>query len=131
MSNQKTKGEKNGVRSILTGFLVATLSFFALMLLAALVCYLGSDPTYKSELWSFSAMLLSGVIAGFINGRRQVGIITALLSALALILILFIIGSVAYGLPSMPTLVNYAIYVAISGIAAFFGTRRPKRRRHR
>ena len=128
MSKHKTKSEKSTLEILLTGLLIATVSFFAFMLVSALVAYLGDDPTYKSELWSFGAMLLSGAVAGFINSKRWDSMITALFSSLALVLILFIIGTISYGVPSLPTLVNYAIYVGISGIAAFFGVRRPKGR---
>lgn len=130
MSKHRTKSEKSKIEILLTGLLFATISFFAVMIVAALVAYLGDDPTGKSELWSFGAMLLSGVIAGYINAMAwgEDGLPIAILSALALVLLLFIIGTLAYGVPSLPTLVNYAIYVGISGAAAFFGARRPKRR---
>ena len=128
MSKYKVKSEKSKIEIILTGLLLATVSFFGFMLTSALIAFLGDDPTYKSELWSFGAMLLSGAVAGFINAKRQKSMITALLSSLSLVLILFIIGSISYGVPSLPALVNYAIYVAISGISAFFGARKPERR---
>ena len=128
MSNHRTKSEKSTIEILLAGLLLATVSFFAFMLASALVAYLGDDPTYKSELWSFGAMLISGAVTGFINARRQNSMITALLSSLALVLILFIIGSISYGVPSLPTIVNYAIYIGISGISAFFGARKPVRR---
>ena len=130
MSKHRTKSEKSKIEILLTGLLFATISFFSTMIVAALVAYLGDDPTGKSELWSFGAMLLSGVIAGYINARvwGDDGLLIAILSALALVLMLFIIGTLAYGVPSLPTIVNYAIYIGISGAAAFFGARRPKRR---
>ena len=130
MSKHKIKSQKSKIEILLTGLLFATISFFAVMIVAALVAYLGDDPTGKSELWSFGAMLLSGVIAGYINARvwGDDGLLIAILSALALVLMLFIIGTLAYGVPSLPTIVNYAIYIGISGISALFGARKPKRR---
>ena len=130
MSKHRTKSEKSKIEILLTGLLFATISFFAVMIVTALVAYLGDDPTGKSELWSFGAMLLSGVIAGYINARvwGDDGLLIAMLSALALVLMLFIIGTIAYGVPSLPTIVNYVIYIGISGISAFFGARKPKRR---
>ena len=131
MSKYKIKSDKSNLEALLTGLLVATLSFFAATLIATVIAFLGDDPTYKSELWSFGAMLLSGTIAGYINARLQGegGAVFAILSALALVLILFIIGSIAYGVPSLSTLINYAIYIGISGASAFFGARRPRRHR--
>ena len=130
MSKHGIKSQKSKIEILLTGLLFATISFFSTMIVAALVAYLGDDPTGKSELWSFGAMLLSGVIAGYINARvwGDDGLLIAILSALALVLMLFIIGTIAYGVPSLPTIVNYAIYIGISGISAFFGARKPKRR---
>ena len=130
MSKYRMKSEKSKIEILLTGLLFATLSLFATMIIAAIIAYIGDDPTYKSELWSFGAMLLSGVIAGYINAKAkgEDSTLIAVLSALALVLILFIIGTIAYGVPSLPTIVNYAIYIGISGISAFFGARKPKRR---
>ena len=131
MSKHRIKSDKSNLEALLTGLLVATLSFFGATLLAAIIAFLGDDPTYKSELWSFGAMLVSGVIAGYINARMrgEGGAIFAVLSSLALVLILFIIGSIAYGVPSLSALVNYAIYIGISGVSAFFGERSTRRHR--
>ncbi len=131
---KRTKTKDTGaLRPLLTGLLVATLSFFACMLIATLVLYLGSDPTYKSELWSFGAMLLSGALAGFINAKRcgEGGVIIATLSALLLVLILFLVGIVTMGVPSLPSVINYVLYIGISAVSAYFAQRQPKKRRRR
>ena len=128
----KTK-DNSALRSVLTGFLIATLSFFGCMLLATLILYLGSDPTYKSELWSFGAMLLSGALAGFINAKRcgEGGAIIATLAGLALVLVLFLVGVVFSGLPSLPSVINYLLYIAISAVSAILASREPKRKHRR
>lgn len=131
MKHSKTK-DVGKARALLTGLLAATLSFFAFMLFVTLILYLGDDPTYKSELWSFGAMLLSGVVAGAINAHlRGGGVMIAVFAALALVLLLFIIGVIFVGLPSLPSIVNYAIYVAVSAVAAFFALQKPKKRHRR
>ena len=129
-----TRGESAGaLRPILTGLLVATVCFFLFMLITSAVLFLGDDPTYKSELWSFGAMLISGAVAGFINAklRGDGGVLIATLSALVLILILFIVGVIFVGLPSLASITNYVIYVAVSALAAFFASQKPKKRRRR
>ena len=131
---KRNKTRDNGaLRSVLTGLLVATLVFFGFMLLATLLLYLGSDPTYKSELWSFGAMLLSGVVAGFINAKRcgEGGVLIATLSALLLSLIIFLIGVISSGIPSLPSVVNYILYVGLSATSAYLALRQPKKRRRR
>ena len=130
--HNKTR-DNGALRSALTGLLAATLTFFGFMLLATLILYLGSDPTYKSELWSFGAMLLSGVVAGFINAKRhgEGGVAIATLSSLGLALIVFLVGVIASGLPSLPSVINYFLYVGLSAISAYFALREPKKRRRR
>ena len=128
---KRTKSrDTSALRALLTGLLVSTVSFFACMLIATLILFLGDDPTYKSELFSFGAMLISGAIAGFITSRMrgEGGTLIATLAALALVLLLFIIGTVSTGLPSLPSVINYAIYVGISAVAAFLGRPREKHR---
>lgn len=128
-----TGRETGALRIILTGLLVTTISFFSFMLLTAALLFFGDDPTYRSELWSFGAMILSGAVGGFVNSKLRTngGVTVATLSSLALILILFTVGVITGGLPSVPSLVNYAIYVAVSAISAFFASARPKKRRHK
>ena len=131
MSKHKTKREKSAIEERLSGFLIATVCFFSLMLIASVIAFFSDDPTGKSELWSFGAMLLSGAISGFLNARRTRGVVIPLLSSLLLLLTLFIIAAIAYGAPSLPSLINYAIYIGISGVFAFFGQRSPKNTRRR
>lgn len=128
----KTK-DNSALRTLLTGFLVATLSFFGCMLLATLILYLGSDPTYKSELWSFGAMLLSGALSGFINAKRtgEGGVIIATLAGVALVLVIFLVGVIFSGLPSLPSVINYLLYIGISAASAILASREPKRKRRR
>ena len=133
MTKHNKTRNSGALRSALTGLLIATLSFFGFMLFATLILYLGSDPTYKSELWSFGAMLLSGAVASFINAKRygEGGVAIATLSALLLCLIVFLVGVISSGLPSLPSLVNYLLYVGISAVSAYFALRQPKKRRRR
>ena len=132
MKRTKTK-DTGALRPLLTGLLVATVAFFACMLFATLILYLGTDPTYKSELWSFGAMLLSGALAGFINAKRcgDGGVLIATLSALLLVLTVFLIAVFAMGLPSLPSVVNYLLYIGISAVSAYLASREPKRRHRR
>ena len=98
-----------------------------------LVRFLGDDPTYRSELWAFCAFLLSGAVAGAIIRRisGDGGLLIAAISALELVLILFLIAVITSGVPSLPSLVNYGIYVGTVAITAFLVGLKPKRRRRR
>ena len=131
---KRTKAKDEGVfRPFLTGLLVATIAFFGFMLLTTLLLYFSSDPTYKSELWSFGAMLLSGAVAGFINAKKcgEGGVLVASLSSLLLVLIIFLVGVISSGLPSLPSVINYHLYTGISVVSAYFASRQPKKRRRR
>ena len=96
-----------------------------------LIRFLGDDPTYRSELWAFGAFLLSGAVAGAIIRRisGEGGLLIATISALELVLILFLIAVITSGVPSLPSLVNYVIYVGVVTISAFIVGVKPKKRR--
>ena len=134
MFKQRNKKNSSLIEGVLTGVLICTLLFFAFMLVATIILYLGGDPTYKSELWSFGAMLLSGAVAGPVNSRvrEKNGVLLSVLSALMFVILLFLIATLTSGVPSLPTLVNYAVYVAVVAICAYLSLHKPKKhRRHR
>ena len=130
MFKQRKNKDFGAVGELLRGLLICTLLFFAFMLIITLILYLGDDPTYRSELWSFGAVLFSGAVAGAVIRRihGDGGVLIATLSALELVLILFLISVIISGVPSLPTLVNYGVYVGICSLCAFFATKKPKRR---
>ena len=132
MVKRKESGDKSRIRMLLRGLLVSTVSYFGCLTLATVILYLGDDPTYKSELWSFGAMLVSGCIAGAVNRRlvSEGGVVTAMLSSLSLVLILLLVSFTTSSLPSVPMVTNYLIYLLLSTIAALLSGKRAKRRRH-
>ena len=129
----KERKNKNigAVGTLFRGLLICTVLFFIFMLAVTTIRYLGDDPTYRSELWSFGAFLLSGAVAGAIIRRisGEGGLLIAVLSATELLLILFIIAVITSGVPSVSTLVNYGVYLGAVAIAAFLAGQKPKRRR--
>jgi hypothetical protein len=133
MLKQRKNKDLGAVGKLLRGLLICTLLFFSFMLIMTLVRFLGDDPTYRSELWAFCAFLLSGAVAGAIIRRISGGggLLIAAISALELVLILFLIAVITSGVPSLPSLVNYGIYVGTVAITAFLVGLKPKRRRRR
>ena len=133
MFKERKNKDLGAVGRLLRGLLICTLIFFSFMLAVTIVRFLGDDPTYRSKLWSFGAFILSGIVAGAvirgINGGG--GILIATLSATELVLILFIIAVITSGVPSLPSLVNYGVYVGTVAITAFLVGLKPKRRRRR
>jgi len=129
MKHKRTK-DTGTVRALATGLLVATLSFFLFAILVTIILFLGDDPTSKSKIFSFGALLISGAVSGFINARLagDGGAVIALLSALAFILVMFLVGTVSVGLPSLASVINYALYICISAVSAYFAIQKPKRR---
>ena len=135
MLKQRKKRDYGTMGDLLTGLLVCTLLLFAFLFITTVILYFGDDPTYRSELWSFGAFILSGGVAGAIICRMtgSGGLLIATLSALELALLLFLIATVSSGVPALPTIVNYAIYVAATALCAFLTLHKPRRRkiRHR
>ena len=133
MFKERKNKDLGAVGRLLRGLLICTLLFFSFMLIMTLVRFLGDDPTYRSELWAFCAFLLSGAVAGAIIRRISGGggLLIAAISALELVLILFLIAVITSGVPSLPSLVNYGIYVGTVAITAFLVGLKPKRRRRR
>ena len=134
MFKERKNKNPSAVGELLRGLLICTLLFFSFMLVTALILYLGDDPTYRSELWSFGAFLLSGALAGFVirRIRGEGGVLIATLSALELVLILFLVAVITSGVPSLPSLVNYGVYVGVvAAVAALAGMKPKRHRRHR
>ena len=133
MFKERKIKDVGAVGRLLRGLLVCTLLFFLFMLALTLVRYLGDDPTYRSKLWSTCAFLLSGAVAGMIIRRisGEGGTLIAALSATELVLLLFIIAVITSGVPSLPSLVNYVIYVGAVTVSAFLIGLKPKRYRRR
>ena len=133
MFKERKIKDVGAVGRLLRGLLVCTLLFFLFMLALTLVRYLGDDPTYRSKLWSTCAFLLSGAVAGMIIRRisGEGGTLIAALSATELVLLLFIIAVITSGVPSLPSLVNYVIYVGAVTVSAFLIGLKPKRHRRR
>jgi hypothetical protein len=103
-----------------------------LTLLFTLILYFGDDPTYRSELWSFGAFILSGAVSGAVICRMEGdgGLLIATLSAIELVLLLFLIATVTSGVPALSAIVNYAIFVLATALTAFLILHGPKRRGH-
>lgn len=133
MLKQRKSKDVGAVGRLLRGLLVCTVLFFLFMLALTLVRYFSDDPTYRSKLWSTCAFLLSGAVGGMIIRRisGDGGTLIAALSATELVLLLFIIAVITSGVPSLPSLVNYGVYVGIVAIAAFLVGLRPARHRRR
>mgnify|MGYP003319253282 CR=1 FL=1 len=133
MLKQRKNKDLGAVGKLLRGLLICTLLLFSFMLIMTLVRFLGDDPTYRSELWACCAFRLSGDVAGAIIRRisGHGGLLIAAISALELVLILFLIAVITSGVPSLPSLVNYVIYVGAVTVSAFLIGKRPKRHRRR
>lgn len=132
MFKERKKKDRGGVGALLTGLLVCTVLLFSCLLIATLILYFGDDPTYRSELWSFGAFILSGAVSGAVICRMEGdgGLLIATLSAIELVLLLFLIATVTSGVPALPTIVNYAIFVLATALTAFLILHGPKRRGH-
>ena len=133
MLKQRKSKDLGAAGRFLRGLLICTLLFFSFMLILTLILFLGDDPTYRSELWAFGAFLLSGAAAGVIIRRisGEGGLLIATISALELVLILFLIAVITSGVPSFPSLVNYVIYVGVVTASASLVGLKPKKHRRR
>ena len=120
MFKERKKKDRGGVGALLTGLLVCTVLLFSCLLIATLILYFGDDPTYRSELWSFGAFILSGAVSGAVICRMEGdgGLLIATLSAIELIVkIKTAANSVANGNPQK---VGYIV----ANTKIFFGRRR-------
>lgn len=124
--------EKTAINAFMFGIILTVCVFFICMLLGAFIAKSLENPNGSVGLISGAAFFVCAALCGFCISKYkgEGGVLPAALCALLFVLVLLIISLVMTGghLPLL-TLVNLVAYVAVSGISAFFGKRKDKRRR--
>ena len=127
MKKTMIKKEKGSVKTLLLGVPVQVLSLAICVFITGLVASASENPTSIVGLLSIIALLLSGLISGFVISKYkgEGGMLISTLSALLFSLILLLVGIIsAKGELSFGVLINYVCYVAAAALGALLGKHR-------
>lgn len=126
--------EGNTAISFLICFAFSALVIILLSLIFALVANMSEDPTGRLGIFSLAAMIISAAAGGVFSARfckeSQLGFATLVALAIVLVMLLFCVILNA-GKISGAAFMNYACYIGVAALSAFFGRRKEGHRRHR
>ena len=133
MGKQRHGESGSAIKALLLGILFSLAVFLITALAAGAVLSATEDPTASLATVSLGAFGLSGLVSGFIlaSRRRSGGVILSILTALALTLLLLLVGILLTGghLPGR-AMMNHLCYLLIASFGALLGgmrTRKPRR----
>lgn len=118
---------------IVIGIVLQAVLLVILCAVGALIAIGGGDPVPKAGAYSLAAFLITGALSALIISatRREGGFISAFLSSLAFVIILFTVGIISGGGKlAGAVFVNYLCYLPLSALFAYLGGLR-RGRRHR
>lgn len=135
MVKKRIKTKNRGILfGVMIGFGISVISMILLSVIASIIVYTQSDPLAIIDIVSLVVLLLSAALSGFTiskcTGEKK--ILVSTLSALALCLILFMVGTIATGgRATIQVLINYICYIGITVLFAWLGAREKKNRKRR
>lgn len=124
------KSEKGAVMSIVTGVIVQAVCLALLSALASALMLLSENPLGLLFPISLTLMPISAMIASIVLMQTDGRVSVRILSALAFVLILFIVSVLTHSLKTS-VLINYLCYIGASGIALLIPKKERRRRRRR
>ena len=135
MNRRKSQSkETKRFKLLIFGTLGAAGAFFVISFLLSLVTYALNDPLGTIGIMSEAALIISAFISGFVISRlgKEGGMLTAFLSGLLFSLIMLLSGFIASGgkIP-LSCLLSYAIYIAVTSLAALLARKKGHRRRRK
>ena len=114
-------------------FALSALAIILLSLIFALIANASSDPTGNLGIFSLASLLIGGVVGGFASAKikKESAVLFSALVALAVTLVMLIVCVIMSGRVGVAAFMNYACYIGVATLAALFGAREKRHKRHK
>ena len=126
--------EKSFPTLLMIGTGVSLGTLITVSFIMALISSFSKDPTSLTGALSLMALLVAGGISAVISSRKNgdAGVLVATLSAVISAILMLAVGPIMNGgLVPFGTLVNLAVFIGVSALAAALGKRRTRRTKRR
>ena len=132
---KKHKRKEFGLTTLtLLGAAFALVVMLAVSFILSVISSMTKDPTSFIGAFSLLALILSGVISGFVTSKvnGDGGVLIAILSSVISAFTILAIGLIwKGGAIKLSVPLNLLVFIAVSLIASLLGKKQPKRKKHR
>ena len=132
MKRRFSHGSRTKGKAIILGVAASLISVLLFSFIFAVISYSTENPSSSVGIFAILTLVLSGALMGAFVSRYKGdgGIGCAVISALAVALVIIIVRTIVGGSVSIPLFINCACYIAATALCSFLS--RPKgKRRHR